>query len=76
MTYSLILRSGLYDNEYINGLKSWKEVTDYLKTKLKPCVLSVTIYKYSSDNRTLGKLYVTMSNLLKVASSENDKIMV
>lgn len=77
MTYSLIIRKGQYnDPAYVNGIKTWTEVIQYLKHKLDQWTTSVHIYKYSSNDRLLGEKRVTMSNLCEVAYSLTDKILL
>ena len=74
MEYTLTINKYMSDPKYINGLKTWKEVTDYLKYNLGNAI-SVYIYKFSSNSRCLGSKYVNMGNLWDVASSTNDKIL-
>lgn len=75
MDYSLIIENRHSSTRYVNGLKTWKQVTDFLKNNLEQWAISVTICKYSSDNKILGKKRVTMCNLIEVAMSETDKIL-
>lgn len=75
MDYSLIIENRHASIRYVNGLKTWKEVTNFLKNNLEQWVISVTICKYSSDNKNLGEKCVTMGNLIEVATSETDKIL-
>ena len=76
MTYSLSIKRNNGTTLYVNDLKSWKDVTDYLKTKLTQLDVKVIIFKISSDNRTLGEKVVTMSNMWQVLNSPNDKILI
>lgn len=73
MTYSLIINKSSRDCEYVNGIKTWAQVTDYLRNKLDQWAISVHIYKYSSDNRVLGEKHVTMGNICDVAFALRDK---
>lgn len=62
--------------EYVNGLTSWSDVTDFLKNKLDQFTYRVNIYKYSSNDRLLGQKCVTMANLTDVMNSSNDKCLI
>ena len=73
MTYSLTLNKYMSDPKYINGIKTWKEVTDCLKYDLGNGVISVHIYKYSSDGRCLGSIGVNMGNFWNVVTETKDK---
>ena len=73
MTYSLTIIRHHSDPSYINDIKTWPQVTDYLRNKLDQWTTSVHIYKYSSDDRLLGEKRVTMSNICEVAYSLRDK---
>lgn len=73
MTYSLIINKLHYDSSYVNGLKTWSQVTEYLRNKLDQWTYSVKITKYSSDDRLLGEKNVTMGNICKVAFALRDK---
>ena len=63
-------------SEYFNGFKTWDEVIEFLTTKLDQWTTKVYIYKYSSNHRLLGQKCVTMGNLIEVANSKNDKILI
>jgi hypothetical protein len=73
MTYSLIINYAHSDPKYVNGILTWPQVTEYLRKKLDQWVVSVTIFKYSSDDRILGQKTVTMGNICEVAYSLRDK---
>lgn len=73
MTYSMVINRSHCDSTYIHNIKTWKEVTDYLKNKLDNNVTSVHVVKYGSDDRVLGERLVRMHNLWDVASAEKDK---
>lgn len=80
MTYSLTIikenNSKVGDFEYINGIETWLQVTEYLRNKLDQWTKKVHIYKYSSNDRLLGERNVTMGNLWEVANSLTDKILL
>ena len=76
MEYSLIIEKKNADPEYKNGLKQWRDVTAILRNGLDQWTISVHIYKYSSDNRTLGEKHVTMGNLWNVTNSLTDKVLL
>lgn len=76
MEYILVIEKRNADPEYRNGLKVWKEVTSILRNELTQSVISVNIYKYSNDDRLLGKRCVTMANLWDVANSLTDKVLL
>lgn len=73
MEYSMIINNKMSDNKYVYGIKTWSEVTDYLRNKLSTSVIGVHIYKYSSNYHLLGERYVSMCNLVEVATSKSDK---
>jgi hypothetical protein len=73
MTYSMIIQKNLYDPEYINGLQTWQQVTEKLRSGLPTGTKSVHIYKFSSNNKTIGSCIVTMANIVKVANTLRDK---
>ena len=76
MTYSLIIKHHQSDPTYVNGIKTWDDVLDYLKNKLDQWTIGVNIYKYSSNDRLLGERNVTMGNLWDIANSKNDKVLL
>lgn len=76
MTYSLTIIRQYSDPSYINDIKTWDEVLDYLRNKLDQRTTSVHIYKWSSNSRCLGERNVTMGNLWEVANSLTDKILL
>ena len=73
MTYSLIIEHSNSDPSYVLNIKTWEEVTNYLRNKLDQWVIRVKIYKYSSDNKLLGEKCVTMGNICEVAFALRDK---
>ena len=76
MTYSLTIIRQHSDPSYINDIKTWPQVTEYLRNKLDQWTTSVHIYKYSSNDRLLGERNVTMGNLWEVANSLTDKVLI
>ena len=78
MEYAITKQSRGSNNttEYFNGFKTWAEVIEFLTTKLDQWTYRVYIYKYSSNHRLLGQKCVTMGNLIEVANSANDKILI
>ena len=76
MTYSLIIVRGNSDPTHVTDLKSWPQVTYYLRHKLDQWTTKVHIYKWSNNNRCLGSKCVTMGNLWEVANSANDKVLI
>ena len=76
MTYSMVIDRCHCDSTTINDIKTWEEVTDYLKNKLGGNVSCVRIAKYGSDDRLLGTRNVGMHNLWEVASAEKDKYVL
>ena len=75
MTYSLIIENDKVDPSYVLDIKTWEEVVNHLKFNLPSWAISVTIYKYSSNYRTLASRFVTMSTMWKVINSPTDKIL-
>lgn len=75
MRYYLCVEQRNYDAIHVRDLKKWEEVTDYLKNNLETRAWGVDIVKYSSDGKLLGRIFVTMSNFLKVATSTTDKVL-
>ena len=73
MTYSLVISKHQSDPQYVLGLKTWAQVTHYLRNKLDQYTIRVHIYKLSSNNRTLGEKCVTMGNICEVAFALRDK---
>ena len=76
MTYSLTIEHNNSDPTYVNDIKTWDDVLDYLKHKLDQWTIRVHIYKWSSNSRCLGERNVTMDNLWEVANSLTDKILL
>ena len=76
MSYGLIIKRHNADPTYKNGIGTWKEVLDIIRSGLDQWTVGVHIYKYSSNDRLLGKKYVTMGNLWVVANSDTDKILI
>jgi len=76
MTYSLIIEQYCADAKYVNDIKTWKEVTDFLKNQLSQLTTCVHIFKFSSNSKTLGSKVVTMGNLFDVCNSLTDKILL
>ena len=73
MTYSLIIVRGNSDPTYVNDIKTWPQVTYYLRHKLDQWTIKVHIYKWSNNNRCLGSKCVTMGNLVDVCLALRDK---
>jgi len=73
MSYSLVIKYAHSDPKYVNDILTWPQVTTYLRKKLDQWVVSVTIFKYSSDDRILGQKTVTMGNICDVAFALRDK---
>ena len=80
MEYAISTESGTSvetkRTEYFNGLKTWEEVIVFLTNKLDQWCFRIHIFKYSSNHRLLGEKCVTMGNLVEVAKSKNDKILI
>jgi len=76
MTYSLVVEQYRADTKYVNDIKTWKEVIDFLKNHLTPLTTCVHIFKFSSNSKTLGSKVVTMGNLSDVCCSLTDKILL
>ena len=62
-----------FDPIYVYGIKTWTGVTDYLKKKLDSNTIRVHVYKWSKDNKRLGRALINMSNIAKVAYTLRDK---
>ena len=75
MEYFLNIKRFYCDNRVVHGLKTWPEVTNYLRNHLDSDTELVMVSKYSSDGRTLGRKLVNMSNIVKVATSLRDNIL-
>lgn len=76
MRYSLTIEHHHSDPSYVNDIKTWDEVLDYLKHKLDQWTIRVHIYKWSSNSRCLGEKCVTMGNLWDVVWNGTDKILL
>lgn len=73
MNYSLTIEHSNSDPTYVNDIKTWPAVTNYLRNKLDQWTTRVHIYKWSSNNKCLGEKCVTMGNLCEVAFALRDK---
>ena len=73
MIYSLEVERVNYDPIYVNGIKTWIGVTDYLKKKLDSNAIRVHVYKWSENNKCLGRATIHMGNIAKVAYTLRDK---
>jgi len=73
MTYSLIIERHSADPVYVNGIKTWPEVTNYLRHKLDNSAIKAEIYKWSSNNKCLGQKCVRMNNIVDIVLSLRDK---
>ena len=76
MTYSLIIEHANSDPTYVNDIKTWPQVTYYLRKRLDQWTTRVHIYKWSSNNKCLGEKYVTMGNICDVAFALRDKVLL
>ena len=76
MTYSLTIEHSNSDPTYVNDIKTWPTVTNYLRNKLDQWTTRVHIYKWASNHRLLGEKCVTMGNLCEVAFALRDKILL
>lgn len=76
MTYSIIIEKRNSDPQYVNDIKTWVEVLNYLRYKLGRTTINARIYKWSSNNRCLGEKLVTMSNMWDVTNSKTDKVLL
>jgi hypothetical protein len=76
MTYSLTIEHSNSDPTYVNDIKTWPQVTHYLRNKLDQWTTRVHIYKWASNHRLLGEKCVTMGNLCEVAFALRDKILL
>jgi hypothetical protein len=76
MKYSLTIEHMNSDPTYVNDIKTWPQVTYYLRKRLDQRTTSVHIYKWSSNNRCLGEKWVTMSNICDVAFALRDKVLL
>lgn len=69
----MIIEKRFCSPEYINGLNTWEEVKTKLCEELPQGTIRVCVYKFSSNNKTLGYCPVTMHNMAKVINASNDK---
>jgi hypothetical protein len=76
MTYSLTIEHSNSDPTYVNDIKTWPQVTHYLRNKLDQWTTRVHIYKWASNHRLLGEKCVTMGNLCEVAFALRDKVLL
>lgn len=78
MTYSLLIkkRFGTPVCDYVSDILTWPDVTNYLRSKLDDKVTKVEIFKYSSNHKCLGHKVVTIDNIVKVATSLRDTILL
>ena len=75
MTYSIIIEKRKSDPQYVNDIKTWTEVLNYLRYKLDRTTIAAHIYKWSSNNKCLGEKLVTMSNMWDVTNSKTDNVL-
>jgi len=73
MIYSLEVEKVNYGPVFVNCIKTWTGVTDYLKKNLDSNTIRVHVYKWSSDNKCLGRATIHMGNIAKVAYTLRDK---
>ena len=73
MKYSLTIERINYDPIFVNDIMTWVGVTDYLKKKLDSNTIRVHVYKWSENNKCLGRALINMSNIAKVAYTLRDK---
>lgn len=76
MTYSLTIEYSNSDPTYVNDIKTWPQVTHYLRNKLDQWTIRVHVYKWASNHRLLGEKCVTMGNLCEVAFALRDKVLL
>ena len=75
MHYIMVIEKRAESAEVSGDIPTWPNVTAFLRHKLPVKAHRVTIWKYSSDGRTLGRLVVTMSNMVDVCLSLTDKVL-
>lgn len=63
------------DIEVIRNIQTWQEVTHLLRHKLDSFVICVEVEKWSSNDRLLGHVSVTMSNMCEVCLSLRDTVL-
>ena len=76
MTYSLIIEHANSDPTYVNDIKTWPQVTHYLRNKLDQWTTRVHVYKWASNHRLLAEKCVTMGNICDVAFALRDKVLL
>lgn len=76
MKYSMTIERNNADPTYVNDIKTWDDVLDYLKHKLDQWTIRVHIYKWSSNSRCLGERCVTMGNMWFICFSGTDKVLL
>ena len=63
------------DIEVVRDIQTWQQVTYLLRHELDPYVICVEVKKWSSDDRLLGHVSVTMSNMCEVCLSLRDTVL-
>lgn len=78
MVYTAVIKRNPHytpDIEVVRNIQTWSQVTHLLRHKLDAFVICVEVEKWSSDERLLGHISVTMSNMCDVCLSLSDKIL-
>ena len=63
------------DIEVIRNIQTWQQVVYLLRHKLDRFVICVEVEKWSSNERLLGHVSVTMSNMCDVCLSLRDTVL-
>lgn len=63
------------DIEVIRNIQTWQQVVYLLRHKLDSFVICVEVEKWSSNDRLLGHVSVTMSNMCEVCLSLRDTVL-
>jgi hypothetical protein len=78
MVYTAVIKRNPHytpDIEVVRNIQTWSQVTHLLRHKLDAFAICVEVEKWSSDERLLGHISVTMSNMCDVCLSLSDKIL-
>ena len=75
MTIERMNNSSKKDFDSINDIPTWDKVRQILRNGLDQWTIKVHVYKWSSNDRCLGHICVTMGNLWNVLSYGTDKIL-
>ena len=67
---------GINPHTDVKDCVTWPQVTEVLRNGLDQWVHHVRVYKFSSNGRCLADKLVTLGNIVQVATSLTDKVIL